>query len=50
MNGNESGQGLIEYALIMVGAVIMVGAIVAIIGAAAPELGEILPNLLGLGL
>ena len=45
---NESGQGLIEYAIILLLVGIVVAILVSIIGAAAPELGDILPSILGL--
>lgn len=44
----ESGQGLIEYAIILLLVGIVVAILVSIIGAAAGPLGDIIPNLLGL--
>lgn len=45
---DESGQGLVEYAIIFVLCGIVVTILVSVIGAAAPELGDIIPTLLGL--
>jgi len=45
---NESGQGLIEYAIILLLVGIVVAILVSVIGAAAGPLGDILPSILGL--
>jgi len=47
-NSREQGQGLIEYAIILLLVGIVVAILVSVIGAAAGPLGNIIPNLLGL--
>jgi len=48
LKGNESGQGLMEYAIILLLAGIVVAILVSVISAAAGPIGDIIPSLLGL--